>query len=312
MSLFESLQPEVRNHLINAAKGKTVALPEGNDSRIVEAAAILENAGVHVRLSTSSLIAQNRSKTRDVLLSRAALRKKNIDAQIDGLEQDTFFEAGVALANNEVQAVVGGATVPTAHVIRAVLGSVGLKPSISTLTSCFLFSLREPLASGDDVILYADCAVVPQPTSEQLVDIAAVSAEAFHKWTGRTPRVAFLSFSTKGSAQHSDVNKVHAAFEQFKAKYPAVLADGEIQFDAAVIPSVASRKAPGSNVAGNANVFIFPDLDAGNIAYKITQRLAGAEAWGPILLGCALPFSDLSRGASALDVAHAAVLTLAL
>lgn len=312
MNLFESLQPSVRQHLLEAARGKIVALPEGNDPRIAEAAIILQNAGVQVRLGSEALISQNRLKTRELLLSRAALRKKNIDAHIDSLELDSFFEAGAALANNEVQAVVGGATVPTAHVIRAVLGSVGLRPTIATLTSCFLFSLREPLASGDDVMLYADCAVVPQPTSEQLVDIAAVSADAFQKWTGRTPRVAFLSFSTKGSAQHSDVNKVHAAYEQFKAKYPEVLADGEMQFDAAVVPSVAQRKAPGSKIAGSANVFIFPDLDAGNIAYKITQRLAGAEAWGPILLGCAQPFSDLSRGASALDVAHASVLTLAL
>lgn len=310
--LFEKMPSPVREHLLRLANSKVVALPESSDERVQQAAKILKQEGIQVRLSSEKSVETNRALTEVVLQKRAAERKKNIDAQVETLSQDFFFEAGAALERGDVDAVVGGATVPTAHVIRAALSTVGVDPAVSILTSCFLFALKDQLASGDDVVLYADCAVIPQPTAEQLVDIGYLAANAFLKWTGREPRVAFLSFSTMGSAQHADVSKVRSATEQFKSKYPNILADGEMQFDAAVVPEVGTRKAPDSKVAGRANVFVFPDLDAGNIGYKMTQRLAGADAWGPVLLGSAKPFSDLSRGASASDIAHAAILALSL
>jgi phosphate acetyltransferase len=149
---------------------------------------------------------------------------------------------------------------------------------------------------------YADCGVVPDPTAEQLADIAISTAANHRKLTGEDPRVAMLSFSTKGSASHPSIDKVQKATSIVKMKQPDLVIDGELQFDAAVVPSVSAKKAPGSPVAGNANVFIFPDLNAGNISYKITQRLAGAEAFGPIIQGLKRPCYDLSRGCSVSDI----------
>jgi phosphotransacetylase len=172
--------------------------------------------------------------------------------------------------------------------------------------------LNSPTPGGEDIVLYADAGVIPQPSALQIPQIAVLAAQAFEAWTGREARVGFLSFSTHGSAQHPDVQKMRDAAASFAQGSPRWLSEGELQFDAAVVPEVAIRKNPNTRLAGRTNVFVFPDLDAGNIAYKITQRLAGAEAWGPLLLGSAKPFSDLSRGASALDIAHVALLTLAL
>jgi phosphate acetyltransferase len=189
---------------------------------------------------------------------------------------------------------------------------VGLKKQCPLLTSCFLFRLANPTPGGEEVVVYADAGVIPQPSESQLSQIAHLSAEAFSAWVDREARVGFLSFSTHGSAEHPDVLKMRNASNIFANDYPEVPSEGEIQFDAAVAPKVALRKNPSSKLQGRTNVFIFPDLDAGNIAYKVTQRLAGAEAWGPLLLGSAKPFSDLSRGASALDIAHVALLTASL
>jgi phosphotransacetylase len=180
------------------------------------------------------------------------------------------------------------------------------------MTSAFLLALQQQTAGGESLISFSDCAVIPQPTTDQLVDIAFLSQQAYESWTQRKPKIAFLSFSTAGSAQHAEVEKVAQASRFFQKNYPAILAEGEVQFDAACDPFIAMRKSPTGQVQGKANVFVFPDLNSGNIAYKIAQRLGGAQAWGPVLLGAIKPFSDLSRGASAQDIAHAAALTLAL
>ena len=213
-----------------------------------------------------------------------------------------LYYAGLLLATENVKAVVGGNISATGDVIRAAIHTVGTAPGIATVSSYFIMVLP------DRLLCYADCAVVPNPTDAQLADIALTSAKNFQAVTGKEPRVAMLSFSTKGSAAHPDVDKVVSATNIAKAKAPGLLLDGEMQADAALVASVGERKCKGSPVAGKANVLIFPDLDAGNIGYKLTERLAGAEAVGPIVQGLNKPYCDLSRGCSADDMVNVAAI----
>lgn len=193
---------------------------------------------------------------------------------------------------------MAGAANATSEVIRAGIYCIGTVPEASAVSSMFLM-VRDATTYS-----FADCGVVPDPDAEQLVTIAAITAHNHQLLTGETPRVAFLSFSTKGSAKHPRVDKMRTAAESFQAQYPLTPSDGELQFDAAVIPEIAATKAPGSPLGGDANVFVFPDLDAGNLAYKITQRLGGFRAFGPLIQGLAAPCLDLSRGCSPDDVVN--------
>lgn len=305
-----------------------IILPEGDDPRVIEAAKLLLLWGAakeiklitttgsvtpfvgDTRVSTSSskdptLIQNAKSDYEKHLISR---NKKMSAEQIDRLAESPLIQAGTMLAHNQADCVIAGCVATTADVIRASISTVGLATGIRTVSGSFIMD-RSALNNGETFI-FADCGVVIEPSIDQLVDIAKSSADTFEKLTGRSPVVAFLSFSTKGSAEHPAAEKMRLAAQKFKDRYPEIESDGELQFDAAYMAEIGHRKAPGSKVPGKANCFIFPDLGAGNIAYKITQRLGGFGAYGPILQGLARPYSDLSRGASAEDIAISALINI--
>ncbi|MHC4396564.1 MAG: phosphate acetyltransferase [Planctomycetota bacterium] len=325
MSIINVFRERVRG------KHLSIVLPEGNDERIIRAARVLKDEDIAqpivlgkpeqldasieragVSLDGIETINPRQGDKLDAYAERYIAGRDDITAGIaKRLLAKSVFYAAMMVACGDADTAVGGVVHATSTVIQAGTLTVGLMAGIKTASSYFLMVVPEFLGEKDKLFIYADCAVNIDPTAEQLADIALASAESARKILGTEPCVAMLSFSTRGSASSPSVDKVKKALETARTRSPELAVDGEFQADSAIVPMVAARKVRGnSDVAGKANVLIFPDLDSGNIAYKLTQYMANAQAIGPFLQGFAKPIADLSRGASVDDIVSTAILTL--
>lgn len=314
-------------------KPKTIVLPEGEEPRMIKAAEIITSEGfanliflgreekiksiakdlkINFPAQIKIINPQESDKTKKYAESYYQLRKDkgvSIDEAYQLLEDPLYFGA-LMVYHDDADGLVAGSINSTGDVFRPALQTIKTAPGINIISSSFIMVVPDCSYGDNGIIVFADCALNPKPDVEQLADIAIASAETGKALVGMEPRVAMLSFSTKGSAKHKLVEKVMEATRIVKEKKPNLLIDGELQADAALIPSIGERKAPESKVAGKANVLIFPDLQSGNIAYKLVERLAKADAIGPISQGMRKPVNDLSRGCSAEDIVNVVAITV--
>ena len=332
MGILDVMIPKAQENL------RTIVLPEGQDPRVIQAAVKAAQAGVAtpvvlgtpeeisaaeikagvtlaaanvqvIDCTTSSLLPQ----LAKALYERRKAKGITPEEALNTLKTKRLYFGGMMVSLDMAQGLVAGSISSTGDMLRSAFHCVGTAPGIKLASSCFIMDLKEPTASGKSTLLFSDCAVNPSPTAEQLVDIAQATAYTYRKLIGKTPRVAFLSFSTKGSAKNELVDKISSAAEMTKIRFEATgidaVVDGEMQADTALVPSVGASKNKDGSIKGDANILIFPDLQSANIGYKLVQRLAGADALGPVIQGLKKPVNDLSRGCSADDIFGTIVIT---
>ena len=325
MSVLDAIKAKAKNDL------KRVALPEGSEERTVQAAQLITEQGLakvvllgkpeeiaatakkfNVDLTDVEIVDPEQSPDfADYANKFYEMRKEKgvSEEKAAATMKNPLFFAAMMVKNGKADGMVAGALCTTGDTLRPALQIIKTAKGVSTVSSCFIMEIPNKAYGDDGVMIFGDCAVNPNPTKEQLAAIAISSAHTAHVLTGMDPRVALLSFSTKGSAKHELVDKVREAAELVHELAPELNVDGELQADAALVEKVGQLKSPGSPVAGKANILIFPDLQAANIGYKLVQRLAGAEATGPICQGFACPVNDLSRGCSVQDIVNVVAIT---
>jgi len=289
---------------------KTVALPEFDDKRVAEAARVIEAEGLAKVLVLTPDRINPHEKERYIQQYFELKKSKGIDIDsVKKLFDDPLYYAAMLTREGKVDGFVAGASHTTADVCRAAINCVGIDDRLTIASSCFIMVVPNCAYGEEGTFIFADCGVLPEPNSRQLACIAVAAAELGQKVLGFAPRAAMLSYSTKGSAKGKSIDKIQEGLKILKEMAPDLLCDGELQVDAAIVPEVAKIKYPDSPVGGRANVLIFPNLEAGNIAYKIVERLARARALGPLLMGLKKPCSDLSRGCSVEDVVDCVAVT---
>ncbi len=324
MAFIDVIKEKAKNDV------KTIVLPEGMDRRTWEGAVKAKAEGLAnlIVLATPEMVKENAEgldisgitvidptnsdKTDEYIDLLVELRKKKGLLREDAekmVKGDFTYYGTLMIKSGDADGLVSGACHSTANTLRPALQIIKTKPGVKLVSSFFLMEVPDCVFGNKGTFVFADCGLEPNPDPEKLAAIAASSAESYEKMTGDKPIVAMLSHSSYGSAKNDDVAKVQAAVQIAKEQYPEYLIDGELQLDAAIVPSVGASKAPDSPVAGKANVLIFPDLDAGNIGYKLVQRLAKAEAYGPVCQGIAAPVNDLSRGCSSDDIVGVIAIT---
>ncbi len=285
---------------------KKIVFPEGDDPRVKAAAARLAGEGLIEPILLRG--EEDAPQYAELYYERRRLRGVT-RPEAEAIARRPLYRAALMVAAGDADGAVGGAVNTTAETARAALHAIGTAQHVRTVSGLFFMCVRDRTFGEDGVVAFADAALVPDPSALEVAEIAIASAHSLRAVTGAEPRIALLSFSTRGSAEHPSVDKMVEALRILRERAPDLQADGELQADAALVESVAAKKAPGSAVAGRANTLIFPDLASANLAYKLVERLGGAVAFGPFLQGLAKPFNDLSRGSSEDEIFGAGIVT---